>query len=85
MIHQRNDIEYEKILIEAKQFAEKSCLLNTEFKENRKRKKKKIYNENTIDEESLLENLKIYLKHISKFWIKSSVLLIQDLMMLKIL
>lgn len=46
----RNDIEYEKLVSEAKQFAENNCLPSTSFKENRRRNKKRMPGENSRDE-----------------------------------
>jgi len=50
LTHIRNDTEYEKLLSEAKQFAENNCLPFTSFKESRKRNKKRMPGENSRDE-----------------------------------
>lgn len=50
LTHIRNDTEYQKLLSEAKQFAENNCLPSTSFKENRRRNKKRMPGENSRDE-----------------------------------
>ncbi|KAL4153970.1 hypothetical protein QTP88_001803 [Uroleucon formosanum] len=50
LTHKRNDIEYEKLVSETKQFAEINCLPSTSFKENRRRNKKRMPGENSTVE-----------------------------------
>jgi len=56
LTHIRNDTEYEKLLSEAKKFAEINCLPSTRFKENRRRNKKRMSVENRDEVLSSPEN-----------------------------
>jgi hypothetical protein len=50
LTQKKSDVEYEKLLSEAKQFSENNTLYYSNFKEIRRRSKKKMHGENSVDE-----------------------------------